>query len=53
MADQDDRGAKQVAAEALCNLRKTTALPRPLQFLTGEAAQLRGRESAPRPWADL
>ena len=46
------RDAKAAAAEALRNLRKTTALPRPLQFLTG-AVQLHSREPGPKPWADV
>lgn len=51
-AREAQRDAKAAAAEALRNLRKTTALPRPLQFLTG-AVQLRSREPAPKPWVDV
>lgn len=45
--------AKAAALEALRNLRKSTALPRTFQFLTGEAVLLERREPAPKPWADV
>ncbi|GAB4672042.1 hypothetical protein [Mycobacterium avium] len=50
---QAQRDAKAAAAEALRNLRKSTALPRELQFMTGESLLLESREPAPKPWADV
>lgn len=47
------RDAKAAALNALRNLRKSTALPRPLQFLTGEAVLLESREPAWKPGADV
>ncbi|BCO57169.1 hypothetical protein LTQ56_05595 [Mycobacterium intracellulare subsp. intracellulare] len=52
-ARQAQRDAKAAAAEALRGVRKTTAMPRPLQFLTGEAVLLESREPAKRPWSDV
>lgn len=45
--------AKAAAAEALRGLRRSTALPRRLGFLTGEAVLLESREPAKRPWEDM
>lgn len=50
---QAQQDAKAAAADALRNLRKSTALPRPLAFLTGEAVLLESREPARRPWEDI
>lgn len=50
LAQQD---AKAAAVDSLRNLRKSTALPRPLSFLTGEAVLLESREPARRPWEDI
>ncbi len=49
-AERED--AKQRAAQALRDVRKSTALPRPLQPLTG-AVVLESREPARKPWADV
>lgn len=53
MTVEQSRGdAKQRAAQAIRGMRKTTNLPRPLQFLTG-AALLEFREPAKRRWEDV
>lgn len=44
MAGEDGCDAKQRAAQALRGLRKSTALPRPLQFLTGESVTVESSE---------
>lgn len=49
---QAQHDAKAAAVDALRNLRKSTALPRPLSFLTGEAVLLESRLPAMRPWED-
>lgn len=48
----EHQDAKAAAAEALRNVDKTTHLPRPLRFLTGEAVLIHGRVAARKPWAD-
>lgn len=52
-AREAQRDAKAAAAEALRNLRKSTALPRPLGFLTGETMPVEGRVTARKPWEDI
>lgn len=48
MADDDGGDAKQRAVQALRGLRKSTALPRPLGFLTGETVPVEGRVAPPK-----
>lgn len=52
MTAEQGGDAKQRAAQALRGVRKSTALPRPLQPLTG-AAVLESREPAEKRWADI
>lgn len=47
------RDAKAAAAEALRGVRKSTALPRRLGFLTGGAVLLESREPPRKPWEDV
>ncbi|MEB4208749.1 hypothetical protein [Mycobacterium sp. 94-17] len=47
------RDAKAVAAEALRGVRKSTALPRRLGFLTGASVPVEGRIAPRKPWEDV
>ncbi|AFC47923.1 hypothetical protein OCO_15600 [Mycobacterium intracellulare MOTT-02] len=53
MTAKQQGDAKRRAVEALRGVRKSTAMPRSLQFLTGEAVLLESREPARPPWEDI